>query len=48
MSISPFRWCLWVGLVVPRRKVRHPENVCGGDDVELGVVKIVGISEKAH
>ena len=32
MSISPFRWCLWVGLVVPRRKVRHPENVCGGGD----------------
>ena len=32
MCISPFRWCLWVGLVVPRRKVRHPENVCGGGD----------------
>ena len=53
VSISPFRWW-WsngpglVGLAVPRRKVKHPENVCGGCDVELGLVKIVGISEKAH
>ena len=32
-----------VGFVVPRRKVRRP-----GSDAELGVAKIVGISEKSH
>ena len=25
--------------------MRHPENVCGGGDVELGLVKIVEISK---
>ena len=26
----------------------NPENVCGGSDVELGLMKIVGIFSKAH
>ena len=37
-----------VGFVVPRLKARHPEDVWWGGDVELGLVKIVEISEKAH
>ena len=35
--------------------MRHPKKVCGGSDVEVGLVKIVGwlvkivgISEKTH
>ena len=34
----------WAGFILPRCRVRRPENVCGGGDV----VKIVGISEKSR
>ena len=40
MSCGPTDWVWFI--------VRCPVNVCGGGEVELGLVKIVGITEKSH